>query len=52
MKEEADSEDDCNMVTSAAPAITMKIMKTEEEEEGSEEDDWEEVEGKWEIIRK
>ncbi|KAK5923367.1 hypothetical protein CgunFtcFv8_000346 [Champsocephalus gunnari] len=44
VKEEADSEDDCNMVTSAAPTITMKIMKTEEEEEGSEEDDWEEVE--------
>ncbi|KAL3063909.1 hypothetical protein OYC64_000265 [Pagothenia borchgrevinki] len=46
VKEETDSEDDCNMVTSAAPAITMKIMKTEEEEEGSEEDEdeWEEVE--------
>uniref|UniRef100_A0A7N6C3Q6 Xeroderma pigmentosum, complementation group C n=1 Tax=Anabas testudineus TaxID=64144 RepID=A0A7N6C3Q6_ANATE len=48
-KEETDSEDDFDMVTSAAPVITVNAQKPEKEEEEDEdseedEDDWEEVE--------
>nr|XP_020479238.1 DNA repair protein complementing XP-C cells isoform X2 [Monopterus albus] len=45
-EEEADSEDDFDMVTSAAPVVSVNIKKEEEEDEDSEEDedDWEEVE--------
>lgn len=50
-EEEIDSEDDFDIVNSAAPAVTASAEKTEKgeaEEEDSEEDedDWEEVEGK------
>ncbi|XP_044068320.1 DNA repair protein complementing XP-C cells [Siniperca chuatsi] len=53
-EEETDSEDDFDMVTSAAPAITVNTKKTEkeQEEEDSEEDadDWEEVEELAELL--
>lgn len=49
-EEETDSEDDIDMVTSAAPVVIVNTKDTEkvDEEEDSEEDkdDWEEVEGK------
>lgn len=51
MKEEKiDSDDEFQMTTSVEPVVTRNADKLEkDEEEGSEEDedDWEEVEGKW-----